>query len=44
MGVRKSLLFVVLFVASHILSSCGTAQGLGQTVQRTLQTVGRTLR
>jgi predicted small secreted protein len=41
---RKTYGIVVLFVASMILSSCGTAQGVGQTLQRTMQTVGRTLR
>ena len=41
---RKSLIYTVIVVLLAIASSsCGLAQGLGQTAQRTMQSVGRTV-
>jgi len=41
---RKSLIYTLILVFLAVVSSsCGLAQGIGQTAQRTLQSVGRTI-
>lgn len=40
---KKLSLYAALLAVVTLLSSCGLAQGLGQTVGRTLQSVGRTV-
>lgn len=38
---KKLSLYAILLAVITLLSSCGLAQGLGQTAGRTLQSVGR---
>jgi predicted small secreted protein len=40
---KKTIVFTAVVALSVLLSSCGLARGLGQTAQRTMQSVGRTV-